>query len=332
MISIILTLAIILTLSVTSCAQDREVPTITNTIASARPVADTAVVYFTSDISPEGLVRIYEALGVKAAGRVGVKISTGEKTGQNYLKPDLIADLVHHVNGTIVECNTAFGGSRGTTEKHRETIHAHGFDAIAPVDILDEEGEIKLPVRDTRHIKYDLVGSHIVNYDFIINLAHFKGHAMGGFGGVLKNQSVGFASSKGKLYIHSAGHTKTIAAFLGRQDPFLESMAASAQAIADYFGDRIVYINVMNNISVDCDCDAHPADPGMKDVGILASLDPVALDKACVDIIFHYPSKEGDDAQPIIDRINKKHGIHTIDIAEQLGMGTQKYKIVKLSN
>ena len=291
-----------------------------------------STVYFTKDISPEGLVKIYEALGVKAFGRVAVKISTGESKHSNQLNPELIKDLVQKVNGTLVECNTAYGGSRATTEKHREAIKERGYDKIAKVDIMDEEGSINLPVKDKKHLEYDIVGSHVQNYDFMINLAHFKGHAMGGFGGVLKNQSIGVASSAGKLYIHSAGAT-TKRWKTAEQDAFLESMAAAAQAVHDYFkqeGKDIIYIDVMNNMSVDCDCDGHPAKPRIKDIGILASTDPVALDQACLDLVFNHKDADGDDSKPVQERINRQHGTYIIPYAEQLGLGTSKYVLIDI--
>lgn len=295
---------------------------------------DTAVVYMTQEISPAALVRIYEALGRPATGRVAVKISTGEAGGHNYLKPELIRQLVNQVNGTIVECNTAYPGKRNTTKEHWKTIKEHGFLDIAKVDLMDEEGDFTIPVEDTTWIKYDRVGSHLKNYDFMINLAHFKGHAMGGFGGVLKNQSIGVASAAGKAYIHSAGiteNTTTTWLHTGNQDGFLESMAAAAQAVHNYFGgERILYINVVNNLSVDCDCDSHPAAPEMNDIGILASLDPVALDQACVDLVFNYPSKEGDDAAALIERINSRHGVHILEHAAQIGLGSRAYEIVSI--
>lgn len=290
-------------------------------------------VYFTKDISPEALVRIYKVLGKEASGRVAVKISTGEAGGHNYLKPTLIRNLVDEVNGTIVECNTAYPGKRNTTEAHWQTIHEHGFDSIAAVDIMDEYGDIRIPVRDKTHMKYNIVGSHLANYDFMVNLAHFKGHAMGGFGGVLKNQSIGVASSAGKAYIHTAGATKSPAELwnkLPAQDHFLESMAAAAQAVADYFGGNIIYINVMNNMSVDCDCDSHPADPQLKDMGILASLDPVALDQACLDKVFSHKGTQGDDEKPLIERINRQHGTYITEYAEKIGLGSRKYVIVDI--
>jgi len=301
-------------------------------VSTPNPDPTAPTVYFTADISPEGLVKIYEALGVQPSGRVAVKISTGESEHSHHLRPAFIKDLVQKVDGTLVECNTAYGGNRSTTEEHRKAIAERGFEAVAPVDIMDEEGSIQLPVRDTKHIKYDIVGSHLQNYDFLINLAHFKGHAMGGFGGVLKNQSIGVASSAGKLYIHSAGRSTT-RWMSDDQDGFLESMAAAAQAVHDYFktdGKDIVYIDVMNNMSVDCDCDGNPAKPRLKDIGILASTDPVALDKACLDLVFGHADSAGDDAKPLQERINRQHGTHIIEYAESLGLGVQKYNLVNI--
>jgi len=292
-------------------------------------------VYFTRDITPEALVKIYQAVGRKAEGRVAVKISTGESGGNNYLKPTLIHRLVEEVDGTIVECCTAYGGSRQDVTKHWATVHEHGFDSIAAVDIMDEFGQMRIPVQDRRHIKYDIVGDHLGSYDFMINLAHFKGHAMGGFGGVLKNASIGVASTAGKAYIHSAGFTDDPALcwqHIDDQDGFLESMAAAAQAVHNWFGhgERILYINVMNNMSVDCDCDAHPADPKLKDMGILASTDPVALDKACLDLVFNHKATPGDDNKPLIERINRQHGTYIVDYAQQIGLGSMKYELVTL--
>ncbi len=290
-------------------------------------------VYFTKEITSESLVKIYEGLGVNSDGkRVAVKISTGESSRTNYLRPEFIKSLVQRLDANIVECNTAYGGSRGTTAAHRRAIAERGFNAIATVDIMDEEGEIRLPVADTKHIQYDIVGSHLQNYDLMVNLAHFKGHAMGGFGGVLKNQSIGMASSSGKLYIHSAGRS-TSRWMSDDQDGFLESMAAAAQAVHNYFrqeGRDIVYINVMNNLSVDCDCDGSPASPKMKDVGILASRDPVALDQACLDLVFNHQSSSGDDAAPLVRRIESLHGTHTVEYAARLGLGSQQYTLIDL--
>lgn len=294
-------------------------------------------VYMTTDISPEGLVKVYDALGVKPEGNVAVKISTGEPGGKNFLKPELIKDLVHKVNGTIVECNVAYEGPRYTTEAHLQAARDHGFLDIANVDIMDASGEIKIPVKDTTHIKYNIVGANIANYDYMINLAHFKGHTMGGFGGVLKNQSIGVASANGKAYIHTAGKVQTKeelwgSLFTTEQDHFLESMAAAAQSVHDYFkkGENIIYINVMNNLSVDCDCSAHPADPTMKDIGILASKDPVALDQACVELVFSVVPEEGNDSAPLIERIKSRHGTHIIDHAEKIGLGSKEYELVNI--
>ena len=281
-------------------------------------------VYMTKEITPESLVKIYKALGREANGRVAVKISTGEAGGNNYLKPTLIRQLVEEVNGTIVECNTAYPGKRNTVEAHWQNIHEHGFDSIFAV-----------PVKDKKHIKYDIVGAHLPNYDFMINLAHFKVHAMGGFGGVLKNASIGVASSAGKTYIHTAGKvTEPNQLFknLPEQDSFLESMAAAAQGVHEYFagGQRIIYINVMNNMSIDCDCDSHPAAPQLKDMGILASTDPVAFDQACLDLVFNHTNQEGDTAKPLTERIQKLHGTHTVDYAEQIGLGSKKYELISI--
>ncbi|MBO5537594.1 MAG: DUF362 domain-containing protein [Prevotella sp.] len=295
-------------------------------------------VYFTKEITPESLVKIYKALGVEAEGRVAVKISTGEGGNTHYLKPTLIRNLVEQVNGTIVECCTAYGGTRQDPKRHWETIHEHGFDSIFAVDLMDEFGQIRIPVKDQRHLKYDIVGEHLANYNFMINLAHFKGHAMGGFGGVLKNASIGVASTAGKCYIHSAGKTddpklawtpEYLAA--GKtQDNFLESMAAAAQAVHNYFNGKVIYINVMNNMSVDCDCDGHPAKPELMDMGIMASLDPVAVDQACLDKVFNYKGKPGDDNKPLIQRINRQHGTYITDYAEKIGLGSKTYQLIDL--
>lgn len=305
---------------------------------NSQPAVDTtavveegATVYMTTEITPQSLIKIYEALGVKAEGRVAVKISSGEGGNTHYLQPALIGDFVKSVNGTLVECNTAYPGTRMDTKAHWKTIREHGFLDIAPFDIMDEEGTMQIPVVDTTHIKYDIVGSHLANYDFMINLAHFKGHAMGGYGGVLKNQSIGVASTAGKLYIHSAGRSTT-EWIDDDQDGFLESMAAASQGVHNYFTARngIVYINVMNNISIDCDCDGNPHAPELKNIGILASTDPVALDQACLDLVYNHKNTEGDDNTALIQRIEKQHGIHTVEHAEKIGLGTRKYHIVSI--
>ncbi len=287
-------------------------------------------VYMTRTITPEALVRIYEALDRKAAGRVAVKLSTGEPGGHNFLQPALIAPLVKKVDGTIVECNTAYGGGRARTADHLKAAANHGFTAIAPVDIMDAEGEATLRVEGGRHLKEDYVGKNFLDYDFTVVLSHFKGHAMGGFGGAIKNISIGIASSAGKAWIHSAGKTKNTAEMWGNlpaQDDFLESMAEAAKAVADHCGDRILYINVMNNLSVDCDCDAHPAAPQMGDIGILASTDPVALDKACVDLVY---ASEDPGKVHLIERIESRHGTHTLDHAAAIGLGRLEYERIDL--
>ena len=287
-------------------------------------------VYFIEEITPENLVRIYEALGRKAEGRVAVKVSTGEPGGHNFLQPTLIADLVHKVGGTIVECNTAYGGGRSDTENHLKAAADHGFTSIADVDIMDADGEVALPVKGGRHLKEDFVGRNYLNYDFTVILSHFKGHAMGGFGGAIKNMSIGIASSKGKAWIHSAGKTKDqnkVWGDLPAQDDFLESMAEAAKSVADHCGDKILYISVANNRSVDCDCDSSPEDPKMGDIGILASLDPVALDKACVDMV--RASKDHGKIH-LIERIDSRHGMHTLDYGEKIGLGSQEYRLVRL--
>ncbi|MDR2913756.1 MAG: DUF362 domain-containing protein [Tannerella sp.] len=283
-------------------------------------------VYMTKEISPESLIHIYEALGRKATGKVAIKLSMGEPGGKNYLKPELVGDLVRLVNGTFIDANTAYGGNRATTELHLKAAEDHGFTAIAPVDILDSEGEIELPIDGGKHLTKDIVGSHFTNYDFMINLSHFKGHAMGGFGGALKNMSIGIASSGGKVLIHSAG-TSTTEWGNPEQNDFLESMAEAAKAIVEHCGDNIIYISVMNNLSVDCDCDSAPADPEMGDIGILASLDPVALDKACVDQV--YASADHGKIH-LIERIESRNGTHILEHAETLGIGSRKYELIPL--
>ena len=289
----------------------------------------TSVVYMTKEISPDALMDIYNALGRKVSGRVAVKISTGEPGGHNFLSPDLIKNLVQSVDGTIVECNTAYQGKRASTAMHKQAAKDHGFTAIAPVDIMDEDGAIALPFAKGTHLKQDFVGSHFKNYDSFIILSHFKGHAMGGFGGAFKNMSIGIASAEGKMWIHTAGVTKSTSnfalCFKTKQDDFLESMAEASGAVMKSLGNKVVYISVMNHLSVDCDCDSHPKDPTMKDIGILASLDPVALDQACVDLVYKAP-----DGKDLIERMESKHGIHTIEHAAKLGLGSRSYKIVRI--
>lgn len=319
--------AVLALFMVTSCA---------NAQTSSEKEADAGVaegdtssvskVYMFTEISADNLVKIYDALGRKAEGKVAVKISTGEPGGHNFLDPQLIKNLVQTVNGTIVECNTAYGGGRADTESHKKAAADHGFTAIANVDIMDESGETDLPVANGKHLKRDIVGANFLNYDFLVVLSHFKGHAMGGFGGAIKNISIGIASSNGKRYIHSAGASTT--SWVGAaQDDFLESMAEAAKAIIDHCGDKILYISVANNLSVDCDCDSSPADPQMGDIGILASLDPVALDKACTDLV---RSSDDHGKVHLIERIDSRNGMHTLDYAETIGIGRQKYELIKL--
>ncbi len=290
--------------------------------------AETPKVYMFKEITPQNLVAVYEALGREATGKVAVKLSTGEPGGHNYLQPSLIKDLVQKVGGTIVECNTAYGGGRADTESHRKAAADHGFTAIAEVDIMDADGEAELPVKDGKHLSKDIVGSHYLDYDFTVILSHFKGHAMGGFGGAVKNMSIGIASSNGKAYIHTAGKVSDPAKLwqnLPEQDDFLESMAEAAKAVADHCGDRILYISVANNLSVDCDCDSNPADPQMGDIGILASLDPVALDRACTDLV---RASEDHGKIHLIERMDSRHGMHTLEYAEAIGLGSQNYELV----
>ena len=288
-------------------------------------------VYFIKDITSENLIKIYEALGRKAEGKnVAVKLSTGEAGNPNYLQPALIKDLVQMVKGTIIECNTAYGGKRTNVADHMKVAEEHGFTAIADVDIMDANGQVELPVNGGKHLKVDIVGKDFMNYDFMVVLSHFKGHPMAGFGGALKNISIGIASPEGKAYIHSGGKTRDVKKvwdMIPEDVIFQESMAEASKAIIDHMGNRALYISVANNLSVDCDCVATPADPQMGDLGIFASLDPVAIDRACIDAV-----RNSSDHGKIhlIERIDSKHGMHNLEYAEQLGLGNQKYELVKL--
>lgn len=287
-------------------------------------------VYFTSEITPESLMKIYEAVQKELKGNVAIKISTGEPGGHNFLRPDLIKDLVQKLNGTIVECNTAYNGKRMKLEDHLKTIKDHGFTKIANVDILDSEKDMPIPVKNGIHLKENYVGEHLKNYDSILMLSHFKGHAMGGFGGALKNMSIGVASSQGKAWIHTAGKTKKLEELwnnLPPQDYFLESMAEADESVVKYMNGNIVYINVMNNLSIDCDCDSNPEEPCMKDIGITASVDPVAIDKASLDFIYNSDDKGRDH---FIERVESRHGIHIIEHAEKLEIGTTKYELINI--
>lgn len=288
-------------------------------------------VYMTKDISPAGLQKIYTALGQAPAGKVAVKLSVGEQGNRYHLAPDLIKELVHAVNGTFIDSNTAYHGKRTDTESHLKVAADHGFTAVAPVDILDSEGEIALPINGGTHLKEVLVGSHFNNYDSIIVLSHFKGHAMGGFGGALKNISIGIASRAGKALVHTAGHS-AVDPFDGpeKQEDFLESMAeAAASMIRAKGAENMLYISVMNNLSVDCDCNANPSRPEIHDIGILASLDPVALDRACVDLIYAADDKE---SAALRERIESRKGMHILPHAEKMGLGSQNYDLVMLDD
>ena len=289
-----------------------------------------AKVYFTKEITSESLIKIYEAVNKELKGNVAVKISTGEPGGHNFLSPNLIKDLVNKLNGTIVECNTAYAGRRNTTEEHYKAIKEHGFMDIAKVDIMDEEGDMALPVSNGIRLKENYVGNHLANYDSMLMLSHFKGHQMGGFGGALKNMSIGVASASGKAWIHTAGKTKQtneLWANVAKQDHFLEAMAEADKSVIDYMNGNIVYINVINNLSIDCDCNSNPEAPCMADIGIAASVDPVAVDKACLDLI--YNSKDS-GKERLIKRIEEMHGVHTIEHAEKLGIGSTNYEIIEI--
>jgi uncharacterized Fe-S center protein len=290
-------------------------------------IIEIPTVFITTDISSEGLVAIYEALGRKPSGgqKVAVKISTGEGDNSNHLRPGLIAALVNEVAGDIVECNTAYSGNRMSTALHYQVAEDHGYTAIATVVIMDESGFMEIPVKNGKHLSIDLVGAHFTDYQFHVVLSHFKGHQMGGYGGALKNMSIGYASTPGKCLIHSAGTSSTYP-WGGEQNAFLESMAESAKAIVDYAGsENFIYINVMNRLSVDCDCNANPAEPSMADVGILASLDPVALDKACLDIVNDAP-----DGAALRARISVLNGTLTDTYAAEIGLGSLEYILVSI--
>lgn len=288
-------------------------------------------VYFTKRITPDSLIKIYEALGVELNGKIGVKISTGEPGGHNFLNPNLIKDLVNKINGTIIECCTAYGGRRQDPKDHWKAIEDHGFKDIAPCDIMDEFGEFEIPIENGFHLDKDIVGEHLKNYNSILMLSHFKGHAMGGFGGALKNMSIGVASTKGKLNIHSAGRTldqKDTWDNLPKQDDFLESMADACSGVMNYMGrNNIVYINVANNLSVDCDCNSNPDSPKMADIGIFASIDPVAIDQACYDAVINSDDPGKGD---LIERMNSRHGIRTVEAAYELGLGNREYEIINI--
>lgn len=293
----------------------------------------TSKVYYTKTITAESLIKIYQALGIKLQGKVGVKVSTGEAGAKGYLKSDLIGPLVKKLNGTIIECNTAYGGKRNTAVDHLKVAEDHGFTKYAEVDIMDADGDFEIPVKNGKHLKYDIIGKNFANYDSILNLAHGKGHAMGGFGANLKNQSIGIASRKGKAYIHSCGKTKSPTlcwVSKHKQIDFIESMAEAASAVSDYLKDNnkpIAYITVMNALSLDCDCDKNQGDPVMPDLGIVASLDPVANDQAFIDLI--WASKDS-GAEELRERIDSREGRAILPYAESLGVGSTKYELIEL--
>ena len=290
-------------------------------------------VYFVKEINAENLIKIYEALGVTLDGKVGVKVSTGERGAKGYLKADLIGPLVKKLNGTIIECNTAYPGARNTVEEHLEVAREHGFTSFADVDIMDATGEFKIPVHNGKHLKYDIIGENFKNYDSILNLAHGKGHAMGGFGANLKNQSIGIASRNGKAYIHSCGQDENPDTAWSKpyeQVEFIESMAEAAKAVSDYVKEnnkKIVYITVMNALSVDCDCDSHQGDPVMADLGIVASLDPVANDQAFIDMVWNSTDP---GAKKLQARVDRQEGRHITEYAESLGLGSTNYELIEL--
>lgn len=290
-----------------------------------------AKVYFTSEITPESLIKLYEKMGKELKGRVAVKVHSGEEGNQNYLRPEFMKPIIEYVNGTVVECNTAYGGERNTTEKHKKLIEKHGWNKYFDVDLMDAEGpDLELDIPNGKVLKKNFVGKNMANYDSMLVLSHFKGHPMGGYGGALKQLSIGCGSSAGKSWIHSAGKVddqKILWDNLPEQDKFLESMADAAASVVEYFKGNMAFINVMCNMSVDCDCCAVAEDPCMKDIGVLASTDPVAIDKACIDLV----NRSNDSGKEhFLERVNSRHGTHTIDSAEKLGFGTKDYELIEV--
>lgn len=283
-------------------------------------------VYFTKEITPEKVVALYQAVGKNLSGNVAVKLHSGEEGNQNFLKPEFWKPIVEYVDGTVVECNTAYEGSRNTTEKHLQTLEKHGWNRYFKVELLDADGpDLELAIPNGRRIKKNMVGRHLADYDSMLVLSHFKGHPMGGFGGALKQLSIGVASSAGKQYIHGVGDMDAF--WTSDHDSFLESMADAASSVVEYFNGNIVYVNVMKNMSVDCDCCAVAEDPCMEDIGILASLDPIAIDQACLDIV--YASKDpGRDH--LVERIESQNGVHTVEAAAKLGFGSREYEFIEL--
>ena len=325
----------------TTEAQSAEPETTEVQHAESQPTEGTdgaPVVYFTSDISPESLVKIYEKLGWTPSGKTAVKISTGEPPASNYLRPELIGDLVKKVDGTIVECNTAYGGSRASSAMHKQVAEDHGFTKIADFDLMDEDGEVEWPITGgsgadeagsqdkIRRLNRIIVGSHAENYSDWIILSHFKGHAMAGFGGAIKNVGIGISSPSGKVYVHTAGTKTSGSIWYDDQDAWLEALAEMVYGFSSHVGkEHVVYINVMNRLSVDCDCDGNPAEPDIHDIGILASVDPVALDQACIDLVNQAEGKES-----LVSRIESRHGLHTLEHAEEIGLGSRTYELVNI--
>lgn len=280
-------------------------------------------VYFTRQITPEKVVEMYKLLGCELPGKVAVKVHSGERGNQNFLRPEFMKPMIDLVNGTVVECNTAYKAKRYTTEDHMETMRQHGWTEYFPVDIMDADGEVVLEVPDGKRIQKNYVGKNFLNYDSVLVLSHFKGHPMGGYGGALKNISIGIASRFGKAYIHGAGDPEKI--WTADHDMFLESMADAAKSVMDYEKGKIAFVNVMCNLSVDCDCCVNAAEPKMKDVGILSSLDPVALDQACLDLVYQ---SEDEGKADLIERIESRNGVHTVEAAAALGIGSREYELV----
>ena len=288
-------------------------------------------VYFIEEITPENIIKAYEAVGKKLEGNVAVKMHSGEKGNQNYLRPEFVKDVINYVNGTVVECNTAYEGARNSTEKHLELIKEHEWEKYFPFDLLDREGpDMELDIPNGKVLKKNYVGKDLVKYNSLLVLSHFKGHAMGGYGGALKQLSIGCASSAGKTLIHTAGAVADQTKLwdnLPEQDRFLEAMADAASSVVDYFKGNAVYINVMKNISVDCDCDGNASAPCMQDIGILASTDPVAVDQACLDLVYNSTDPGRDK---LIERIESRHGVHTVEAAYDLGVGNREYELIEL--
>lgn len=282
-------------------------------------------VYFTRNLSPAGAIRAFDMLGIKLEGNVAVKLHSGEPGNQNFLRPAFMKDIVEHVNGTIVECNTAYDGGRNTTEAHKKTMLLHGWTEIADVDIMDADGEMELPVHGGKHLDVNFVGKNLADYDSMLVLSHFKGHPMGGYGGALKNISIGIASSHGKAYIH--GVKDVNAMWTADHDSFLECMADAAKSVVEYMHGKMAYVNIMCNMSVDCDCCAVAADPKIKDIGILSSLDPVALDQACLDLVY---ASDDEGKADLIERIESRHGVHTIEVAAEIGVGSREYELIDM--